>query len=63
MKGKNVKCPVCGTMNKSLFLEETEGTYECDGCGHTGFVEGYRRVPVSRIHIKGKKERLTPLPV
>ena len=25
MKQYDVKCPVCGTVNKGLFLDETEG--------------------------------------
>lgn len=62
MKGKDVKCPACGMINKSLFLEETEGYYECDGCGYTGIVEGYRRIPAGRIHIKERGKRLRPLP-
>ncbi len=40
MKGTDVKCPECGTINKSLFLEETEGHYECERCGYCGTVEG-----------------------
>ena len=29
MKTNDVKCPVCGSMNHSLYLEETEGWMEC----------------------------------
>ena len=35
MKRENVRCPVCGTMNRSLDLEETEGMMECTECGNT----------------------------
>ena len=31
----DVKCPECGTMNYSLYLEETEGFMECSCCGCT----------------------------
>ncbi len=31
----DVKCPVCGVVNHSLFLEETDGWMECEHCGHT----------------------------
>ena len=26
-------CPECGTPNRSLYLQETDGLYECEGCG------------------------------
>lgn len=28
----NVKCPVCGTLNCDLMLEETKGWMECECC-------------------------------
>ena len=31
----DVKCPECGVMNYSLYLEETEGFMECSCCGCT----------------------------
>ena len=31
----DVKCPECGTMNYSLYLEDTEGFMECSCCGCT----------------------------
>ena len=31
----DVKCPVCGVVNHSLLLEETDGWMECEHCGHT----------------------------
>ena len=31
----DVKCPECGTMNYSLYLEETDGWMECENCGCT----------------------------
>ena len=70
MKGTDVKCPECGTINKSLFLEETEGNYECANCGHCGTVEGYRRIIIRAANLKRdttgeaiRERRLTPLPV
>lgn len=32
MKTYDIKCPVCGTVNKDLYLEETDGWFECDRC-------------------------------
>ena len=33
MKAYDIKCPVCGTVNHSLFLQETDGWMECENCG------------------------------
>lgn len=35
MNTYDVKCPICGFVNHSLFLEETDGWMECEHCGHT----------------------------
>lgn len=70
MKGTDVKCPVCGTVNESLFLEETEGHYECGKCGHKGIVpvQKYSRLAAYDRSLKRLKEegdsrsgRLKPL--
>ena len=65
MEEKDVKCPACGTINKSLFLEETEGNYECVRCGYCGTIEGYgRKVIIIRGAEYGNEPtRLTPLTV
>ena len=34
MRTYDVKCPICGKINRGLFLEETEGWMECDQCGN-----------------------------
>lgn len=34
MKLYDAACPVCGTINKNMFLEETDGWMECEHC-HT----------------------------
>ena len=33
MNAVDVVCPCCGTVNKSLDLEETDGWMECESCG------------------------------
>ena len=33
MKTYDVICPVCGRINRGLYLEETEGWMECEKCG------------------------------
>ena len=45
----NAVCPVCGMLNRSLYLEETGGTMECDFCGNLVDVlctEGENALPV-----------------
>lgn len=32
MERFDVKCPICGTINKGLYLKETEGHFECTTC-------------------------------
>lgn len=27
------ECPLCGAINRSLYLQETKGLYECEKCG------------------------------
>lgn len=33
MKTHNIECPICGTVNKGLYLDETNGWFECECCG------------------------------
>lgn len=35
MRGMDVKCPDCGTINYGLDLTETDGWMECEHCGCT----------------------------
>ncbi len=61
MRRENVRCPVCGTMNRSLDLHETDGYMECIECGNVLQLvryEGLWHIP------KGAKEStLTLVPV
>jgi len=34
MKQYDVRCPICGALNKGLYLEETHGWMECEKCGN-----------------------------
>lgn len=48
MSAFDVECPICGQVNKSLDLEETDGWMECEKCGNTVQILRYmktRRVP------------------
>ena len=48
MKMTDVKCPACGTMNYSLYLEETDGLMECERCGCTVQLTKRTSVPLRR---------------
>ena len=36
----NAVCPICGKLNRNLYLQETEGKMECDSCGNVVDVLG-----------------------
>ena len=58
----DVKCPICGTINKSLDLEETDGWLECESCGEVTQQMKYvktRKVPCYQMD---KVQVLVPLP-
>lgn len=49
MEQYDVMCPICGTLNKGLFLDETGGWMECEHC-HTMVMDGeYARKHTVRI--------------
>lgn len=45
MKQYDVKCPICGTMNNGLYLEETQGWMECENCNNTVLVQQIKLKP------------------
>ena len=52
MNAKDVKCPICGTVNRSLDLDETDGWMECESCHNAIQILKYaksRRVPVYQM--------------
>ena len=58
MKQYDVKCPVCGTMNKGLFLDETGGWLECDHCHSVTQNGDYMRLRTKRIPLFTMGQRL-----
>ena len=49
MKQYDAKCPLCGTLNRGLYLDETDGWMECEHCHETARVQEYttlKRIPV-----------------
>lgn len=52
MNAKDVKCPICGTVNRSLDLDETDGWIECEHCHNAVQILEYaksKRVPVYQM--------------
>lgn len=41
MKTHHAQCPCCGQWNYNLFLEETEGLFECELCGQVSQLLSY----------------------
>lgn len=61
MSAVDVKCPICGTVNKSVDLEETDGWMECESCGEASQQMKYvktRRVP---LYQRNEVQILVPL--
>ncbi len=42
MKTYNEACSRCGKVNRYLYLDETEGTFECDSCGALNRVKDWK---------------------
>ena len=54
MDAVDVKCPICGTLNKALNLAETDGWMECECCGNVVQITKYartQRIPIYRMII------------
>lgn len=54
MKLTDVKCPVCGTLNRNLDLEETGGWMECTSCkaatcSMSDFLSRMDIIPILRV--------------
>lgn len=49
MQQFNVICPLCGTVNKGLYLEETDGWMECEKCHNK--TQNYRFVNRNMVKI------------
>ena len=48
----DIACPICGRINRSLYLEETEGWMECECCGNSSQDLSFRKktkIPVFRM--------------
>ena len=62
MNATDVECPICGTLNEKLDLDETDGWMECEECHNVVQVLKYvksRRIPVYQMK---NCQVLVPLP-
>lgn len=55
----NASCPCCGHMNKNLYLEETEGFFECEACGQVARTKNFITDTSSGDEIKKLKAAMT----
>lgn len=44
MNKHDEKCPICGTVNKNLLLEETDGWFVCEKCGNKVQLVQYMKI-------------------
>ena len=55
----DVKCPICGAMNESLNLEETDGWMECESCGNAVQIMKYVKflcIQMTVVHNQSEKQ-------
>ena len=55
MKQYDVTCPICGTVNKNLYLDETGGWMICEKCDHATLnmnyaVQHMKKIPLYRMN-------------
>ena len=52
MKSYDLRCPICGTVNRGLYLEETDGWMECEKCGNVTQSMEYRQTVLIPLILK-----------
>ena len=48
-------CPCCGRLNRNLYLEETEGFFECEACGQIANARDFMTDTSSGMRSKAEK--------
>ena len=61
MNAKDVKCPICGTVNRSLDLDETDGWMECENCKNVVQVLEYVKIRHILVYQMADCNLLVPL--
>lgn len=54
VKKYDARCPLCGTMNHSLYLDETDGWMECEHCHETVQVQEYVKLTKIPVYNMGR---------
>lgn len=52
MKSYDLRCPICGTVNRGLYLEETDGWMECEKCGNVTQSMEHRQIVLIPLILK-----------
>ena len=52
MKSYDLRCPICGAVNRGLYLEETDGWMECEKCGNVTQSMGHRKTVLIPLILK-----------
>ena len=52
-------CPCCGRLNRNLYLEETEGFFECEACGQIANARDFMTDTSSGDESKKLKKAMT----
>ena len=52
MKSYDLRCPICGTVNRGLYLEETDGWMECEKCGNVTQSMEHRQTVLIQLILK-----------
>lgn len=61
MSAIDVKCPICGALNQSLDLEETDGWMECESCRNVVQIMKYVKMNHVPCYEMGEYHVLVPL--
>ena len=60
MNTYDAKCPVCGKINRNLYMDETGGWMECDSCFNVTLVLDYsKHVSGPFCKMKGAPHKIT----
>ena len=60
MKKTDAVCPICGTINRNLYLEETDGWMECECCRSiTKGIPHIKRISVPVTGLRNRRSMLS----
>ena len=62
MKQYDITCPICGTVNKGLYLDETDGWMVCEKCGNETQDMNYVRQHTVKVPVFVMRDEGTRVP-